>query len=66
MLRGQKSRPHCRDTVLRYAVTLQVCTHPKLTTLCVGHSVGVSFEIYTSYLGKKETCGFKQVLMGQF
>jgi hypothetical protein len=22
------SRPHCRVTVLRYAVTLQVCTHP--------------------------------------
>jgi len=24
-----ESRPHCHDTVLRYAVTLQVCTHPK-------------------------------------
>jgi len=24
MLRGHKSRPHCHDTVLRYAVTLQV------------------------------------------
>jgi hypothetical protein len=28
-LRGHESRPHCHDTVLRYAVTLQVCTHPK-------------------------------------
>jgi hypothetical protein len=27
-LRGHESRPHCHDTVLRYAVTLQVCTHP--------------------------------------
>ena len=27
-LRGHESRPHCRDTLLRYAVTLQVCTHP--------------------------------------
>jgi hypothetical protein len=26
MLRGHESRPHCHDTVLRYAVTLQVCT----------------------------------------
>jgi len=23
-----ESRPHCYDTVLRYAVTLQVCTYP--------------------------------------
>jgi len=23
------SRPHCHDTVLRYAVTLQVCTRLK-------------------------------------
>ena len=22
------ARPHCHDTLLRYAVTLQVCTHP--------------------------------------
>ena len=28
-LRGHESRPHCHDTVLRYAVTLQVFTHPK-------------------------------------
>jgi hypothetical protein len=27
MLRGHESRPHRHDTVLRYAVTLQVCTH---------------------------------------
>jgi hypothetical protein len=26
-LHGHKSRPHCHDTVLRHAVTLQVCTH---------------------------------------
>jgi len=26
-LRGHKSRPHCHDTVLRYAVTLQVFTY---------------------------------------
>jgi hypothetical protein len=25
--------PHCHDTVLRYAVTLQVCTHPNV----IGH-----------------------------
>jgi hypothetical protein len=24
-------RPHCHDTVLRYAVILQVCIHPKIT-----------------------------------
>ena len=30
-LRGHESRPHCRDMVLRYAVTLQVCTHPYAT-----------------------------------
>ena len=29
MLRGHESRPHCHDKVLRYAVTLQVFTHPK-------------------------------------
>ena len=29
MLRGHESRPHCHDTVLWYAVTLQVCSHPK-------------------------------------
>jgi len=29
MLRGHESRPHCHDTVLRYAATLHVCTHPK-------------------------------------
>ena len=28
--RGDESHPHCHDTVLRYAVTLQVCTHPKV------------------------------------
>jgi hypothetical protein len=28
-LRGHESRPHCHDTVLRYAVTLQVCTYHK-------------------------------------
>jgi hypothetical protein len=27
-LRGHESRPHRYDTVLRYAVTLQACTHP--------------------------------------
>jgi hypothetical protein len=27
-LRVHESRPHCHDTVLRYAVTVQVCTHP--------------------------------------
>ena len=27
-LRGHESRPHCHNTVLRCAVTLQVCTHP--------------------------------------
>ena len=27
MLCGLESRPHRYDTVLRYAVTLQVCTH---------------------------------------
>jgi len=26
-LRGHKSRPHCHDTVLRYAVTSQMCTY---------------------------------------
>jgi hypothetical protein len=26
-LRGHESHPHCHDTVLWYAVTLQVCTH---------------------------------------
>jgi hypothetical protein len=25
-----ESHPHCHDTVLRYVVTLQVCTHPKM------------------------------------
>jgi hypothetical protein len=29
MLRGHESRPHCHDTMLRYAVTLQVCNHLK-------------------------------------
>ena len=29
MLGCRKSRPHCHDAVLRYAVTLQVCSHPK-------------------------------------
>jgi len=28
-LRGHESRPHCHDTVLRYTVKLQVCTHLK-------------------------------------
>ena len=28
-LRGHESHPHCHDKVLRYAVTLQVCTHLK-------------------------------------
>jgi len=28
-LRGHESRPHSHDGVLRYVVTLQVCTHPK-------------------------------------
>jgi hypothetical protein len=27
-LRGHESRPRCHDTMLRYAVTLQVYTHP--------------------------------------
>jgi len=27
-LRGHESRPLSHDMVLRYAVTLQVCTHP--------------------------------------
>ena len=27
-LHGHDSCPHCHDTVLRYVVTLQVCTHP--------------------------------------
>ena len=27
--RGHESRPHCHDTVLRYAETLQVWIHPK-------------------------------------
>jgi hypothetical protein len=31
-LRGHELRPHCHDTVLRYAVTLQVCTYPKIPT----------------------------------
>jgi len=31
-LRGHESRPHCHETVLRYAVTLQVRTHPKSTS----------------------------------
>jgi hypothetical protein len=26
---GHESRAHCHDTVLRYMVTLQVCTHLK-------------------------------------
>jgi hypothetical protein len=30
-LRDHDSRPHCYDTVLRYAVTLQVSTHPNST-----------------------------------
>jgi hypothetical protein len=34
MLRGHKYHPQCRDAVLRYAVTLQVCTHLK-TMPCV-------------------------------
>ena len=29
-LRGHESRPQCHDTVLRYAVTLQVWTHRKM------------------------------------
>ena len=33
MLRGHESRSQCHDTVLRYAVTLQVCTHPKKAVL---------------------------------
>jgi len=32
-LRGHESRPHYHDRVLRYAVTLQVCTHPKADCL---------------------------------
>jgi len=34
MLRGHESRPHCHDTVLRYAVTLQVWTHPQASFCC--------------------------------
>jgi len=30
-LRGHVSRPHCYDTVLRYTVTLQLCTHSNAT-----------------------------------
>jgi hypothetical protein len=29
-LRGHESRPHFYNTVFRYAVTLQVCTHPNI------------------------------------
>jgi hypothetical protein len=41
MLRGHKSRPHCHDTVLRYAVTLQVCTH-LYRTCQTGKTFGLS------------------------
>jgi hypothetical protein len=34
-LRGHESRPHCHDTALRYAVTLQVCTHLYTYTACL-------------------------------
>jgi hypothetical protein len=32
MLRAHESCPHCHDTLLWYAVTLQVCTHPNAKT----------------------------------
>jgi len=34
-LHGHESRPHCHDTVLRYAVKLQVCTHTISATSCL-------------------------------
>jgi hypothetical protein len=37
-LRGHESRPHCHDKVLRYAVTLQVCTHPNTYFRLTRHS----------------------------
>jgi len=33
VLRDHDSRLHCHDTVLRYAVTLRVCTHPYGTSV---------------------------------
>jgi len=33
MSRGHESRPHYHDKVLRYEVTLQVCTHPNEPTV---------------------------------
>jgi hypothetical protein len=32
LIRGHEFRPHCHDTVLRYVVTLQVCTRLRLQT----------------------------------
>ena len=60
-LRGHESRPHCHDTVLRYAVTLQVCTHPYMTLCFVGSVVPVvSKDLSTFALkgqGEEETSG---------
>jgi len=47
-LRGHESRPHCHDTVLRYAVTLQVCAHPKSGRSCASCITYVDSE-FASY-----------------
>jgi hypothetical protein len=45
-LRGHESRPHCHDTVLRYAVTLQVCTHHNGVSNCVLYLALVNEQFY--------------------
>jgi len=49
-LRGHESRPHCHDAVLRYAVTLQVWTHPNTAHLPCSYITNMVFNNNLLYI----------------